>query len=631
MGNTNDTNVLSDAYQTRSFATWFQSDDLSNPTVVWEEWASVNNFAITVWVARNVQFQAADAWCYYLTKFADSLIEAGKPYHIVWIWERGAGATPTKIRLWLNGVEQWTDYEISSTCLNAFPAHSGDISFWNSNDNLKFYNESSQAYIDLDKRLAHFAIWNDKVLTQTEIDSLFNDWADTISQSLTLIDVPNSTKVALVETTGLWWNEVSLADTIKTTTATENVTIDYNVETELSTRLVLYQFDKAIYTTDANLDRFPSSLPYFLWSDPLQSQLTKTVVDAYTSLDTPAQVYDSMKSWKYDNMSLPSYATLPLTKSADTIDAWSYNVILDPSATQNFNFDGTTITIKTANFTWNVQTTWTVTVSTGVTVNGIITDINGTSSFLSLLNIPSDSAVILVNNSGVAVDFVASASSSYSYNIPAWVTGTWTYVVKKAWYWSQKWDFTPTGGTYEYPIAILPVYQPNGSVMYNGTTSWLVDIEFTWTSQLSIDIGDWAVDNQAVFDEVEQSLITQDWMLWLAEGKDGITIANLSAWTFLFLTDDVRFRRNVPTDSSATVNTFVISTQWVFLDPVNGGVQFLSVPEEVNITQANKDEIAALVKTNIEAEGSLLDMIYELLQDIITWLVSIKWDTQKIN
>ncbi|MEM9261319.1 MAG: hypothetical protein AAGA62_16885, partial [Bacteroidota bacterium] len=195
--NSTDMNDGADRYQTRTFATWFQADDLSSPTVIWEEGAGVNNFAITVGVARNVQVQAVDQGEYYLTIFADQLIEQGKPYHIAYTWERGTttGGAGTRLRMWLNGIEQGTSYTTTDPSVAAFPSHTGDINFGNTNEALKFYNDDELDYIDRDKSLAHFAIWNDVLLSQAQIDTLFENGAAPTTSTLSLNSLPADTSV----------------------------------------------------------------------------------------------------------------------------------------------------------------------------------------------------------------------------------------------------------------------------------------------------------------------------------------------------------------------------------------------------------------------------------------------------
>ena len=66
----------------------------------------------------------------------------------------------------------------------------------------------------------------------------------------------------------------------------------------------------------------------------------------------------------------------------------SYNIIIDATASVPFAFDGTTITIKANNFTGNITTTGTVTLSNGATITGGIIDANG-DSFLKFGGITS--------------------------------------------------------------------------------------------------------------------------------------------------------------------------------------------------------------------------------------------------
>jgi hypothetical protein len=113
------------------------------------------------------------------------------------------------------------------------------------------------------------------------------------------------------------------------------------------------------------------------------TQSTKATVDAYTELETSAKFYDRAKSFLYDNYDGET-ATI-VTRSGDTIDAGSYDVVVDATASPAFAFDGSTITIHADTFTGNITTTSTVTLSNGAIIDGIVTDTNGTTGKLELL------------------------------------------------------------------------------------------------------------------------------------------------------------------------------------------------------------------------------------------------------
>ncbi len=100
------------------------------------------------------------------------------------------------------------------------------------------------------------------------------------------------------------------------------------------------------------------------------SETDKTIVDAYTYLNTSAQIYDGNKFWKFDsaaNYQLPTLGTLPLTRVGGTINS-TFPIVLDETATDLFDFDGTTITIKSDTFTGDITSTGDITVDSSTTI-----------------------------------------------------------------------------------------------------------------------------------------------------------------------------------------------------------------------------------------------------------------------
>jgi len=112
--------------------------------------------------------------------------------------------------------------------------------------------------------------------------------------------------------------------------------------------------------------------------DTLTTQSNKAIVDAYTHCDSPAKTYDYMRSWKQDNVELPTSSELPLTKAGNILDALSFNINIDKTALVPFAFDGTTITIKADTFSGNIVTTGVAQLLNGAAIAGYITDQNGT-------------------------------------------------------------------------------------------------------------------------------------------------------------------------------------------------------------------------------------------------------------
>ena len=109
-------------------------------------------------------------------------------------------------------------------------------------------------------------------------------------------------------------------------------------------------------------------------------------VAAYTAIDTAAQFYDAAKNYLIDHYRAESQTLV--SRLDDAIDAGSYNVNIDPNATDAFTVSGTTITIKSSAYTGLIQTTGVVTLLNGATQTGGIIDANG-NSYLSFEGVAS--------------------------------------------------------------------------------------------------------------------------------------------------------------------------------------------------------------------------------------------------
>jgi hypothetical protein len=113
--------------------------------------------------------------------------------------------------------------------------------------------------------------------------------------------------------------------------------------------------------------------------DLVVSEATKSIVNAYTSIDTPQKFYDIAKSYLVDNYA--GQASPLVSRDGSTIDAGSYDVVVDASAGSAFAFNGSTITIKASTFVGNLTTSGVITLS-GSNVQGRYTDANGTNIVL---------------------------------------------------------------------------------------------------------------------------------------------------------------------------------------------------------------------------------------------------------
>jgi len=228
----------------------------------------------------------------------------------------------------------------------------------------------------------------------------------------------------------------------------------------------------------------------------------------------------------------------------------------------------------------------------------------------------TNSSTLILNDSDVTHDYQTSQSSPLSVNIPSGASGTWEYVVSRAGYEQINGEFNPSGGgTFNFPISQTQRLQPNGDPMYTGTTSSLVAVSFDVSDPgdpfCYIDIGDGQADAQAVIDEIEDALETEDGCKFLAftDGSQ-VTFANLSAGTFLFMGTKYRLRALAGGQANTAVGAFVISTDGTPVDGSNGSVAFLSA-NNTDWTDEEREQI----RDAMGVDGTKTTSVGGVLQD----------------
>lgn len=138
------------------------------------------------------------------------------------------------------------------------------------------------------------------------------------------------------------------------------------------------------------------SIGWVLFDDLTISEPNKTIVDAYTEIESPQKFYDKAKAYLTDNYA--GEGSTIVSRAGNEIDLGSYNLVIDSSASSAFAFDGSTITIKASTFVGNLTTTGTITL-TGSSVEGTYTDANGTNIVLpwSVSNVEATATLQLYN------------------------------------------------------------------------------------------------------------------------------------------------------------------------------------------------------------------------------------------
>jgi hypothetical protein len=159
----------------------------------------------------------------------------------------------------------------------------------------------------------------------------------------------------------------------------------------------IISYAQNIFTTEIVLRGADGSeIDIVLQPDFSVSENSKTIVDAYTSIDTPQKFYDRAKSYLVDNF---LGETSPIvSRDGSTINAGAYNIIFDTTATNPFSISGGTITLNASSFNGTIITSGQVTINT-TSYAGSISDSSGTRSFGSyaITNLLSGSRVQVYN------------------------------------------------------------------------------------------------------------------------------------------------------------------------------------------------------------------------------------------
>jgi hypothetical protein len=314
--------------------------------------------------------------------------------------------------------------------------------------------------------------------------------------------------------------------------------------------------------------------------DTLLSETSKAVVDAYTSIDNSGKFYDRAKAYLYDNYDGES-ATL-VTKTADLIDAGSFDIVIDATAAQVIDLTGNTLTIKSSVFTGDITTTGTLWFVNGATGVGRFTSSAGVQVSISLtFNNLSTSTVEIFDNTGTSVQRYTNQTGTLVYSTPLGSTGTWSYIIDRIGYRPIISDFDPTLNDLIIDGTQSLLLTAQGNTMYSGSSSSLVNITYDFvTPQLNIEIGNGGVSPQVIFDEVEQSLVTANGMRWQKENNTLVTFDDLPAvGQMLFMQDNIRLKRASASDVNSAVNGYILSTQSTPVDGVNGNVNYVASPD----------------------------------------------------
>ncbi len=107
---------------------WVQLDRIIQAlSVIWEEGAQVNNYALLVGFGNAAMWQFADDQGDYVQAYQDIKLTPGRPYHMMMEFKSATYGDSTCV-CWLDGVKQ-TRTNGNPWEVNNFPSHSGNISW----------------------------------------------------------------------------------------------------------------------------------------------------------------------------------------------------------------------------------------------------------------------------------------------------------------------------------------------------------------------------------------------------------------------------------------------------------------------------------------------------------------------
>jgi hypothetical protein len=147
------------------------------------------------------------------------------------------------------------------------------------------------------------------------------------------------------------------------------------------------------------------AVDWVLFDDALITD-TRATTDAYSVIDTPEKFYNRAKAYLADNYA--GEANTLVSRDGNTINAGSYDVVVDASAGSVLAISGNTLTIKATTYIGNITTTGTTTLSNGAEVIGTfgsttvlpweVKNIEGTSR-VQIYNVTKDAEVVNIKYS----------------------------------------------------------------------------------------------------------------------------------------------------------------------------------------------------------------------------------------
>ena len=168
-------------------------------------------------------------------------------------------------------------------------------------------------------------------------------------------------------------------------------------------KIAITKYEKELTVIDVSND--PTNVvgndegyvPVLVDDDTNLTELNKSTVDAYTTIDNLDQLYDRAKSYLLDNYA--GETTLLATANGSTLDLGNYNLVVDATASSAFAVNTGTITIKSSTFVSGNKFVSVITTGTISTTNGEIIemgykDSSGTYVYVKLSNLDQQDVLV---------------------------------------------------------------------------------------------------------------------------------------------------------------------------------------------------------------------------------------------
>ena len=334
-------------------------------------------------------------------------------------------------------------------------------------------------------------------------------------------------------------------------------------------------------------------------TDSFITTATEATVAAYTGIainhststltitvaHTLKEIYDYCK---YNLCLSANHAYADFFTTGDGVNfTCNYNLSIDGVAVTGTASTLTVLTGKTAGV-----------INSGSLVSArIISVTSGDTGSVVVSSIPAGTSLALYDNSGTQQVYTSSPGTTYTRFMTLPETGTWKCILKKPGYDPQIASFD-ANSLVSIVAAFNEKIAPSGSSEYTASSSALLDVTFTGTTQGNIDIGEGTVTYQEVFDECEVAMATSAGMTWLAASLSEVAKFSSFGGNYVFLPTKWRLRRRAAGNVNATLGAFAISADGTPTDSTNGSVAYL--------TSDTATQVAAAVMAYVIETGSTM-------------------------